>query len=441
MAWNLQQINGGTVTTVPGEPVVVPYAPAAAGSGPFVCTFGDQQHFVYIDNPVVGNLQDCWYDDATSEWRLQQINNGSNPTVPGEPVAVADAPAGWGGPFVCTFGDQQHFTYIDVNGNLQDCVYDDASGWHLQQINGGTKTTVPGEPVAVPDAPAAAGSGPFVCTFGDQQHFTYIDVNGNLQDCWYDNATSEWRLQQINNGSNPTVPGEPVAVPDAPAIALPSSLFVCTFGDQQHFTYIDVNGNLQDCVYDDASGWHLQQINGGTKTTVPGEPVAVPDAPVTSLPDWPVLFVCTFGDQQHFTYSDVNGNLQDCWYDDATAGWHLQQINGGTKTTVPGEYVAVPDAPAMALNDFSSLFVCTFGDQQHFAYIDVNGNLQDCWYDDTSGWHLQQINGGTKTTVPGEYVAVPDAPVGSSLFVCTFGNQQHFTYVDGNNNLQDCWWG
>ena len=34
------------------------------------------------------------------------------------------------------------------------------------------------------------------------------------------------------------------------------------------------------------------------------------------------LFVSVYNGQQHFTYRDKNGNLQDCWYGD---GWHLQQ--------------------------------------------------------------------------------------------------------------------
>jgi hypothetical protein len=122
--------------------------------------------------------------------------------------------------------------------------------------------------------------------------------------------------------------------------------------------------------------------------------------------------------------------------------WNLQQINGGGGPTVPGEYVACPQAPPLFL---PILFVCTFGNQQHFTYLDDNGNLQDCWYDgDANQWNLQQINGGGGPTVPGEYVACPQAPRGGPvhvLFVCTFGNQQHFTYLHGGSVLQDCWWG
>jgi hypothetical protein len=228
--------------------------------------------------------------------------------------------------------------------------------WHLQQINGGVVTTVRNEYVACETAPAAAaGSSLFVgCTFGSQQHFTYIDDHGGLQDCWYDRNGNHWSLQQIN-GSNG------VTVPKAPAAALPG-LFVSTFGSQQHFTYIDASGdgNLQDCWYDSKGNhWSLQQINNATTNpAVPNEYVACQDAPASagSSP-----FVCTFGSQQYFTYSDEHGHLQDCWYDSDGDQWNQQQINDGGPVTVPLEYVACQDAPASA---GSSPFVCTFGSQQ-----------------------------------------------------------------------------
>ena len=122
--------------------------------------------------------------------------------------------------------------------------------------------------------------------------------------------------------------------------------------------------------------------------------------------------------------------------------WNLQQITGSGGPTVPGEYVACPQAPTVGGGP-SSPFVCTFGNQQHFTYLDDNGNMQDVWYDgDANQWNLQQINGGNATTVSGEYVACPQAPTAFAvLFVSAFGNQQHFTYLDNNLNLQDCWWG
>jgi len=471
MTWNLQQINNanGQGPTVPGESMACPQAPASNAANTesnnlFVCAFGDQLHFAYLAG--VGNIQDCWYDDA-SGWHLQQINNvnAQGPTVPGESVACpqATAPVPLDAPnsnlFVCAFGDQLHFAYLDGKGNIQDCWYDGvANQWNLQQINNGDGQgpTVPGEYVACPQATATPFNFEFLrlsaCAFGDQQHFAYQDGNGNIQDCWYDDA-SGWHLQQINNGNGqgPTVPGEYVACPQATA-SMPLggfiTLSVCAFGDQQHFTYVDGNANLQDCWYDDASGWHLQQINntGGHGPTVPGESIACTQA-TAGVQVGP--FVCVFEDQLHFAYLDGNSNIQDCWYDGVANQWNLQQINNGNGQgpTVPGEYVACPQATAPAEVWPPTLSVCTFGDQQHFTYSDRNGNLQDCWYDDASGWHLQQINntGGHGPTVPGESVACAQATAGadresSNLFVCAFGDQQHFAYLDGNSNIQDCWY-
>ena len=108
---------------------------------------------------------------------------------------------------------------------------------------------------------------------------------------------------------------------------------------------------------------------------------------------------------------------------------------------MPGEYLACPQAPVAP--GWGSFAVRTFGDQQHFAYGDPSCNIQDCWYDGaTNQWNLQQINNGPPT-VPGAYVTCPQAPAatGADVFVSTFGEQQHFTYLDGNYNMQDCWWG
>jgi hypothetical protein len=111
---------------------------------------------------------------------------------------------------------------------------------------------VPGEPVTCSQAPATEQiSNLFVCTFADEQHFAYIDENGSIQDCWYNGKTNSWNLQQINNanGRGPTVPGEPVACPQATAGGGVPGVFVCAFRDQQHFAYIDGSGNIQDCFW------------------------------------------------------------------------------------------------------------------------------------------------------------------------------------------------
>ncbi len=60
------------------------------------------------------------------------------------------------------------------------------------------------------------------------------------------------------------------------------------------------------------------------------------------------LFVTVYDNQQHFTYRDAKGNIQDCWYG---GSWNLQQINdaNGAGATVPGEYIATAAATAAAV--------------------------------------------------------------------------------------------
>jgi subtilisin-like proprotein convertase family protein len=306
--------------------------------------------------------------------------------------------------FVSVYLDQMHFTYTDVNGNLQDCWYNGPAGtWNLQQINNanGAGATVPGEYVATAQATAPAAGGVFVCQYNNQDHFSYIDANGNVQDCWYDGV---WNLQQINTGNGPSVPGEYVATKGPAATG---DLFVSVYNDQMHFTYRDVNGNLQDCWYNGPAGtWNLQQINNanGVGATVPGEYVATAQATVPAVGG---VFACQYNNQDHFTYLDANGNIQDCWYDGVAGKWNLQQINTGNGPSVPGEYVATKGPAATG-----DLFVSVYNNQMHFTYRDINGNLQDCWYNGPAGtWNLQQINNanGAGATVPGEYIATAQA--------------------------------
>ncbi|MGA9679716.1 MAG: hypothetical protein WBR28_32085, partial [Mycobacterium sp.] len=196
--------------------------------------------------------------------------------------------------------------------------------------------------------------------------------------CWYDGDANQWNLQQINNANpaGPSVPDESVALPQATAAAV-GPFFVSTFGSQQHFTYLDGNANLQDCWYDgDANQWNLQQINNANPAgpSVANESVALQQATAPAVSG---LFVSTFGNQLHFSYVDDNNNMQDCWWDGNANQWNLLQINNANAAvpSVANESVALPQATAPAV---SGPFVCTFGNQ-HFTYLDDNNNLQDCW--------------------------------------------------------------
>ena len=164
--------------------------------------------------------------------------------------------------------------------------------------------------------------------------------------------------------------------------------------------------------------WSLQKISNGIAWSEPG---AVEDITYE-------IFVCVYNDQQHFTYRDASGNIQDAWWDGNR--WHLQKINNRGMT---------PGPPAEG-----DQFVSVYSNQQHFTYRDTSGNIQDCWYDGSGKWNLQQINNanGSGATVPDEYVATAQAtaPAAGGLFVSVYSNQQHFTYRDASGNIWDSWW-
>jgi hypothetical protein len=418
VTWHLQQINGNQ-TDVPGEYLACRGAPNVGfPNAVFVCTFGDQQHFAYVDNGGIvdsadGNLQDCFYDGDTNQWTSQQITGAGG--------ALPAVPAPGSAPYLSAFGYELHFAYIDTNSNVQDCFYNSVTDkWGARQITG-----VGG---VLPNVPAVGGVSPYgspnsplaLCAFGDQLHFTYIDANNVLQDCYcfYDDGILQWKLQQIN-GTDPTVPGESVVCKGTPLLGDNPVVSACTFGNQQHFTYIDGNFNLQDCFYDgDTNEWHSQRLTGGSWPFALPAPSLCADGGVS---------VCTFGNQQHFVYLDQNLSLQDCFYDGDENQWKLQQITGGMPT-VTGEPVSCPTAPPLGLGFWS---VCAFQDELHFIYVDDKENLQDCVYAPGSAelWSVRQITGGAPT-VPDELVPCSSAPpLGGPAFVSTFGDQLHFTYL------------
>jgi hypothetical protein len=383
-SWSAEQQLGGCASTG----ITAALVPFAVGRGLFVSVFGDQQHFTYRD--ASAQLQDAWL--GSGDWNLRQLSDGAA-AVSGEYVISTPGPMpAPGSPFVSVSDDQQHFTYRDGNGNVQDAWWD-ASGWHLQQINDadGTGATAP----AVGEL--------FVSAHNNEHHFAYLDARGGIHDVWFDG--NNWHLQQINAAA-----GGPPAVGD---------LFVSVYDNQQHFTYRDGNGNVQD-AWRDGTGWHLQQINdadgqGATAKAVGG------------------LVVSAHNNAHHFAYLDARGGIHDVWFDGND--WHLQQINAGGPPAV------------------GDLFVSVYDDQQHFTYRDGNGNVQDAWRDG-GGWHLRQINDadGKGATVPGPiYIAghhtlgIDDQPVKATapavggLFVSAYNGEHHFAYLDAHGGIEDVW--
>lgn len=437
MSWSLQQINGTQPTVPMAEQIRCAGAPMVGSSRAlFACTFGNQLHFAYLDDG--GAVLDCYYDGdvalPASQWNYQAIT-GAAGLFP-DATQPADLP------FVCAFGDELHFTYIDDGKHLQDLCFrggdfTDIANWTPRQVNAGIINNAP-----------SAESAPFVCSFQSQLHFAYFDQNNNIQDCFFDGAGSEddpshWHLQQINEGKVTTVSGESVACSGAPVAG--SDLFVSTFENEQHFTYTDEQSNVQDCVYDgDSNTWQVRQLTGGSWPLSSPAPSGYP----TGTP----VFVRSFGSQLHFVYIDQNLRMQD-WYFDSTkqppeSQWALQQIVSTGAPNLPGDSIVCPEAPPLMNTGW--WFVCAHtnyldtvqSNELHFVYLDVEGNIQDVYLVETSEfreWNLRQIN-GTYPMAQNESIVCSSAPKGLGPFVCGFGDELHYAYVDESRALQDVVW-
>jgi hypothetical protein len=198
---------------------------------------------------------------------------------------------------------QFHLAYRDRYGNIWDSFFgagkpETPATWQFQRINNPDNSGLPIQ--KTPGPPAV--SGPFIGVFTDQQHFVYLDNQGNIWDSFYIAHNNSWNLQQINKDGNQNWPTARIDH---------VSIWTSNNDTQQHFTYLGMDFAIYDAFWD-GNKWSLQKINAGGNT---GAPLS------ESTP-----FACVFGSQQHIGYSDRDGNLWDCW-NDGNGNWTPQQIN------------------------------------------------------------------------------------------------------------------
>ena len=288
-------------------------------------------------------------------------------------------------PAACIYSQQQmHVCYRDLNGNIQDSYWD-GDAWHSQQLTGTYGLT---------NGPTAFGS-PNTATYNDQQHVCSVDNGGNIQDAWFTGAA--WTLQQLTGNGGKT---------NGPAAAGPPD--VLSYNGQMHVCYRDTGGWIQDAWWT-GGAWTIQQLTGptgsGSKTNGPaaaGDPTTI-----------------EFNGQQHVCYRDTSGNIQDVWW--SGSAWALVTLTGNGGTT---------SAPAAAGDPKPVVYE----DQMHVCYRDTNGWIQDVWWTG-SGWATQQLTGasgsGSKTTGPFAT---------GNPGTCWYSNQMHVCFRDTGGNIWDVYW-
>jgi hypothetical protein len=258
----------------------------------------------------------------------------------------------------------------------------------LRQINSNGDTSGP-----------KAVDRPFASVYNDQQHFGYRDAAGGIWDSWYNPQNNTWALQQING--NQRTKGPPAA--SGPCIGV--------YQNQQHFAYVDAVGTIWDSWYDgNHNTWKLQQINNGGLTKGPTASPYHVAGTLGSVGIW----VDPSNTQQHFTYLGTDSVIYDAFWDSNANSWKLQKLTGGGLTNGP----AGSGCP----------FGCVYHSQQHIAYLDKTGTINDAWYDGNGRWGLQKI---------GSQAAASTQPF---VWVDPTDTQQHFTYLGPDAGVYDAFW-
>src|SRR5260370_41243912 len=91
----------------------------------------------------------------------------------------------------------------DSTGGVSSIWRNPDGSWSAEQNLGGHAAS----DITAAVVPLAMGSSLFVSVYDGQQHFTYRDSTGGLQDAWW--GGSSWNLQQLSEGG-PAVSGESV---------------------------------------------------------------------------------------------------------------------------------------------------------------------------------------------------------------------------------------
>jgi Peptidase A4 family/Repeat of unknown function (DUF346) len=140
------------------------------------------------------------------------------------------------------------------------------------------------------------------------------------------------------------------------------------WNSEQHIFYRDTAGNIQHVFWDPNSGEHLDTPWAGGSGTGP----AAAGDPATMVAD----------NKQHIFYRDTAGNIQHVFWDPNSPSKRTVEVwasGAGSATT----------GPAAAGNPTTLVW----NSQQHIFYRDTAGNIQNVWWDPTSGRQAEQWAG------------------------------------------------
>jgi hypothetical protein len=313
-----------------------------------------------------GSVYTFYYDGVQKVLRMDKETNGQmNQSV------ILDGNGGTNGRLLSDLGNSvtatvynnsiQVFYYDEKTGNLRHAWSPDGANWNFENLDGSGNTSVSGYISYVGLNPTALSYN------GSLQLFYYDKSAGNLRHAWAND--SGWHFENLDGDTGSTAKKDADVGQMSAAAELNGSL--------QLFYYDKSAGNLRHAWAND-SGWHFENLDGDTGST------AKKDADVGQMSAAAELN----GSLQLFYYDKSAGNLRHAWANDS--GWHFENLEGD-RGAISGYDSNVGITPS----------VTVYGNSLQLLHYDRgNGVLRHAWAND-SGWHFENLEGGSRQSVSG----------------------------------------
>lgn len=256
------------------------------------------------------------------------------------------------------------------------------------------------------------GKGAAVTTYnGSQQAFYYDATGGNLRHAWRGSGGS-WSFETLDGagGSSGRMDGNVGLNPT-----------VAVYGDSIQVFYYDAgNGNLRHAFASSTSGWQFETLDGDSGAVSHQNGNVGASSKAVSYASNGNLYV--------FYPNTDTGNLRMAVAD--ATGWHFVNVDGdaGSLAGQAGNYGQAVGA---------SLTATVVGSEMQLFYYEANGdNLRHAWYNTTSGWHFERLDGDSGS------ISGYDGSVGQNPSVAVMGSSiQLFYYDAGTGSLRHAWSG
>lgn len=268
-------------------------------------------------------------------------------------------------------------------------------------------TVLEGDSGAVSHQDGDIGKGAAVTTYnGSQQAFYYDATGGNLRHAWRVSGGS-WNMETLDGaGGSGRMDGN---VGINPSVAV--------YGDSIQVYYYDAdNGNLRHAWASSTVGWQFETLDGdsGAISHFSGNVGSVSK-------------VVTFGSTLQIFYPNLDtGDLRHAWAD--ANGWHFENLDGDA-----GSIAGQVGGWGPAVGSSLAAMVVNGTTIQLFYYQSAGDNLRHAWYDTTTGWHFENLDGDSGA------VSGYDGSVGQNPSVTYNGSLQVFYFDASGGSLRHAW--